>query len=164
MYLVDFVICFTISPPHTHTHAICGSVAAACGASAPSKKTRPWIFGVCILWILSFFNDLGIQQMLRSVKLVFFAGFRVSQPCASVWWLPAALRRPQKKHAPGFLEHASCGFCNVLTISGPLKPFAAVSQLPAALRLPQKKHASVFLEYVSCGCCHLLTISVSNKC
>ena len=25
--------------------------------------------------------------------------------------LPAALRRPQKKHAPGFLRHASSGFC-----------------------------------------------------
>ena len=24
--------------------------------------------------------------------------------------LPPAVRRPQKKHAPGFLEHVSCGF------------------------------------------------------
>jgi len=42
--------------------------------------------------------------------------------------LPAALRRPQKKHP---------------------QPFASVSQLPAALRLPQKKHAPGFLEHVS---------------
>ena len=34
-------------------------------------------------------------------------GFMVSQPCASVSQLPAALRRPQKKHAPGFVEHVS---------------------------------------------------------
>ncbi len=32
-------------------------VVAACGASATSEKTRPWIFGACILWILSFFVD-----------------------------------------------------------------------------------------------------------
>ena len=37
------------------------------------------------------------------------SGFRVSQQGVSVWWLAAALRRPQKKHAPGILEHASCG-------------------------------------------------------
>jgi hypothetical protein len=32
-------------------------VVAACGASATSEKTRPWIFGACILWILSIFVD-----------------------------------------------------------------------------------------------------------
>jgi len=35
-------------------------------------------------------------------KFTFFAGFRVSQQGVSVSELPAALRRPQKKHAPGF--------------------------------------------------------------
>jgi len=35
-------------------------------------------------------------------KFTFVVGFMVSQPCASVSELPAALRRPQKKHAPGF--------------------------------------------------------------
>merc|ERR1712086_928601 len=39
-----------------------------------------------------------------------FAVFKVSLQGASVW-LPAALRRPQKKHAPGFLEHVPCVFC-----------------------------------------------------
>ena len=63
MYLADFVIFNDFRAPQ----ALCGCVAAACGASAPSKKTRPWIFGVCILWILSFFNDFRVQQMLRSV-------------------------------------------------------------------------------------------------
>ena len=33
----------------------CVCVVAACGASATSEKTRPWIFGACILWILSIF-------------------------------------------------------------------------------------------------------------
>ena len=32
-------------------------VVAACGASATSEKTHPWIFGACILWILSIFVD-----------------------------------------------------------------------------------------------------------
>ena len=74
-------------------------VVSACGASATSEKTRPWNFGTCILCFLS------IVLIVHD-----FVGFRVSQPCASVWWLPAALRRPQKKHAPGILEYASCGF------------------------------------------------------
>ena len=30
--------------------------------------------------------------------------------------LPPAVRRPQKKHASGFLEHVSCGFCRFLLI------------------------------------------------
>ena len=94
---------------------------------------------------------------------MFFTGFKVSQPCASVSQLPAALRRPQKKHAPGILEHVSCGFCHFLTISGPPKPFAAVSQLPAALRLPQKKHAPGFLEHVSCGFSQFSSILGSPK-
>ena len=34
----------------------------------------------------------------------FFAGFRVSQQGASVSQLPAALRRPQKKHALDFVS------------------------------------------------------------
>ena len=34
------------------------------------------------------------------------------KPCASVSQLPAALRPPQKKLAPGSLEHVSCGCCN----------------------------------------------------
>ena len=33
---------------------------SACGASATSEKTRPWNFGACILWILSFFNDFRV--------------------------------------------------------------------------------------------------------
>jgi len=33
--------------------------------------------------------------------------------------LPAALRRPQKKHAPVFLKHVSCGFSNFSSIVGP---------------------------------------------
>ena len=32
--------------------------------------------------------------------------------------LPPAVRRPQKKYAPGFLEHVSCGFSRFLSILG----------------------------------------------
>ena len=38
------------------------------------------------------------------------------QPCASVWWLPAALRRPQKNDAPGFIEYVYCKFNHILSI------------------------------------------------
>ena len=38
--------------------------------------------------------------------------FQDPQPFASVSQLPAALRLPQKKHAPGLLEYVSCGFCH----------------------------------------------------
>jgi len=42
--------------------------------------------------------------------------------------LPAALRRPQKKHAPGFLEHVSCGFSQFSSILGsPMDDIAASS-------------------------------------
>ena len=68
------------------------------------RKNTPWIFGACILWILLFVND-----------------FRVPQPCASVSQLPAALRRSQKKHAPGFLEYVSCGCCRCLSMFGSQK-------------------------------------------
>ena len=88
MFLKFAFVCRFQGPP-----ALCVCVAAACGASAPSEKTLPWIFGVCILWILSFFHD-----------------FRAPKPFAAVSQLPAALRLPQKKHAPGFLEHISFDF------------------------------------------------------
>ncbi len=41
-----------------------------------------------------------------------------SRPCASVSELPAPLRRPQKKHAPGISEHVSCGFSRFSSILG----------------------------------------------
>ena len=50
-----------------------------------------------------------------------FAGFRVSQQGASVW-LPAALRRLQKKHPFGVLEYVSCGFCHFQLFHGPPSP------------------------------------------
>ena len=59
--------------------ALCVCVAAACGASATSEKTRPWNFGVCILRILSFLTISGPPK-----------------PFAAVSQLPAALRLPQK--------------------------------------------------------------------
>ena len=62
----------------------------ACGASPTSEKTRPWIFGAGILCIL-----------------LIFVTFSLVCPIS----VPAALRRPQKKHAPGILEHVPCVFC-----------------------------------------------------
>ena len=64
------------------------------------RKTRPWNLGACILWIQSNFH--------RFV------------PPTTPWsmCLPAALRRPQKKHDPGFLEHVSCGFSQFSSILG----------------------------------------------
>ena len=41
-------------------------------------------------------------QTCRCFCLTLFAGFRVSQQGASVPELPATLRRPQRKHTPGF--------------------------------------------------------------
>ena len=59
-----------------------------------SQKTRPWNFGACILWILSIFID-----------------FRVPPTTPWSMSLPQALSLLLKKHAPGFVEHVSCGFC-----------------------------------------------------
>ena len=87
-----------------------------------------------IYWILQILSEfrrtpIEISSKFRRVCVHFseisstfrrnfvqMSGFRVSQQRASVWWLPAALRRPQKKHAPGFWEHVSCGFCRFLLI------------------------------------------------
>jgi len=101
MYLVDFVDFCRFRGPL----ALCVCVAAACGASATSEKTLPWIFGTCIVDFVDFLSISG-----------------PSQPCASVSQLPAALRRPQRKHAPGFWEHVSCEFCHLLSISAPPSP------------------------------------------
>ena len=46
--------------------ALCVCVAAACGASATSEKTRPWNSGVCILCILSIFVDFRVHQVVNS--------------------------------------------------------------------------------------------------
>ena len=83
-----------------------------------------------------------------------FIKFRIPKPFVSVSELPAALRRPQKKHAPGFFDHAYCqftrfalilvGFSVILVDFRAPKPFVSVSALPAALRRPQKKHALEF--------------------
>ena len=63
-------------------------------------------------------NNLFLNfEKLTFLEIDCFAGFRVPQPFVSVSQLPAALRLPQKKHAPGILEHVSCGFCGFLSIS-----------------------------------------------
>ena len=68
----------------------------ACGASATSEKTRPWNFGACFNMFI----------------YVFFVLMSLVCPIS----MPAALRRPQKKHAPGILEQVPCVFCRFLLI------------------------------------------------
>ena len=81
----------------------------ACGASPTSEKTRPWIFGACILCISSIFVTFSLVCPIS---------------------VPAALRRPQKKHAPGILEHASCVFeCLDAILTLFCRYFAAISPL-----------------------------------
>jgi len=49
-----------------------------------------------------------------SFTISLWHGFRVPPTTPWSMCLPAALRRPQKRHVPGFLEHAfceCCGFC-----------------------------------------------------
>ena len=65
----------------------------ACGASPTSEKTRPWNFGACTLCVLPNFVVFSLVCPMS---------------------MPAALRRPQKKHAPGILEHVPCVFCRFL--------------------------------------------------
>jgi len=55
-----------------------------------------WKTFMCIFQRFEF-SFLGMARAYEHV--VYFAGFRVPQPCASVSELPAA---PQKKHTPGF--------------------------------------------------------------
>jgi len=73
------------------------------------------------------FGDLRKNTSLEfgSMYLVDLVNFyRFLVPPTTPWsmCLPAALRRPQKKHAPGLWEHVSCGFYRCLSISGSPKP------------------------------------------
>ena len=83
-----------------------------------------------------------------------FVDFRAPQTCASVFQLPAALRRPQRKQALDFWSMYPVDFVILLSISASPKPCASVSQLPAALRRPQKKDAPGF-----CWVCILCMLS-----
>ena len=82
-----------------------------------SSKFRRMVIEIssCIRRMCVHFSEISSTFRRHFVKM---SGFRVSQQGASVWLLPAALRRPQKKHAPGFLEHVSCRFCGFLMILG----------------------------------------------
>ena len=67
----------------------------ACSASLTSEKAWPWSFGACIFHALSM-----------------CVAFCLVCPIS----VPAALRRPQKKHAPGFLDHVPYVFCEFLYV------------------------------------------------
>ena len=75
-----------------------------------------WIFTGSFKFRPNFVKCSEMPSKFRQT-FVNMSGFRVSQQGASVWWLPAALRRPQKKHAPGILEHVSCGMLAGLALS-----------------------------------------------
>ena len=62
------------------------------------------------------FREVDIFEKRRNCRLevTIFYPFQVSQPCASVAELPAALRRPQKKHV---LDFVSMYFICVVTCS-----------------------------------------------
>jgi hypothetical protein len=85
MYLVHFVVFCYFYFGVLNTRA--------CGASATSEKRPPWNFGACILCILSICVAFSLVCPMR---------------------LPAALWRPQKKHALGFLEHVGRVFSGIL--------------------------------------------------
>ena len=107
----------------------------ACGASLTSEKTRPWNFGPCTLCILSFFVAFSLVCPLS---------------------VPAALRRPQKKHAPGIWDHVPYVFCHFLCVFSLVCPIS----VPAALRRPQKKHDPGILDHVPYVFCHFVAFSL----
>ena len=68
--------------------------------------------------------------------------------------VPAALRRPQEKHDPAFLDHVPYGFCHFLCVFSLVCPIS----VPAALRRPQKKHAPGVLDHVPYVFCNFLCV------
>ncbi len=86
-------------------------VVVACGASAGSEKTRPWNFGACILWILSFFNDFRAPQALCGC---------VAAACGA--------SAPSKKHAPGFLNTYIVNLVDFHGFEAPLVKFSKSGQ------------------------------------
>jgi len=100
---------------------------------------------------------------IYSYTCVLFTGFKVSQPCASVSQLPAALRRPQKKHTP--LDFGSMYLAEFVILNNFRGPQALGGCVAAAscASAPSTKTCP-WIVGVSCGCCHRLTISGSNEC
>ena len=88
---------------------------------ADLRKTRPWNFGACTFCVLSIFVTFSLVCPIS---------------------MPAALRRPQKKHAPGILEHVPCVFCRFLVFLFNLNTILLALGSPSRVRL--------------CGCpvCH----------
>ena len=109
MYLMGFIDCCWFLNDVDIFLLVLGSPSrvrvccAACGASEPSEKTRPWNFGACTLCVL--LNFLAFQSIL--MYFCRFWGLPAGCVCVA---LPAALQNPQKKHVPGILEHVPYGF------------------------------------------------------
>ena len=67
-------------------------------------------FHLLTCWKVDTFEPMRNMPAIHSYKRVSVAGFKVSQPCASVSQLSAAPRRLQEKqeHAAGIWEYISC--------------------------------------------------------
>ena len=72
--------------------------------------------------------------------------------------VPAALRRPQKKHDPGILDHVPYLFCRFLCVFSLVCPIS----MPAALPRPQQKLAPGILDHVPYVFCHVLYVFFIN--
>ena len=73
------------------------------------------------------------------LELTLLAGLRVSQPCPSVSQLPAALRRPQRKQAPGFLRMHLADFGDLCRFQGPPALCVCVAAACGALATSQTR-------------------------
>jgi hypothetical protein len=73
--------------------------------------------GPCFWWSRDG-NDANAVAVcaINIVKNIVYSTY---QPFAAVSQLPAALRLPEQKHAPGFLEHVYCKFSELSWIWGP---------------------------------------------
>ena len=79
--------------------------------------------------------------------------------------MPAALRRPQKKHAPGILEHVPCVFCRfVLLVSTLLRnsknKVGVPNQRACGASATSEKNTPAILEHVPCVICRFVFVVV----
>jgi len=87
-------------------------------------------------------------------KFAFVAGFGASRQGASVTELPAALRRPQKKHTHGFWNMYFADVVFFKRFQGPLVKFSSYGW-SARMTMPARR-ASKFCEIRCAGCLPIL--------
>ena len=101
--LLIFNIYFSVLGSPSRVRVCC----AACGASEPSEKTRPWNFGACTLCVLRF-----LLFFVRFVHL--FAGSGVSQQGACVMHCLRRFRTLRKNTSLEFWSMYPMGFIDFL--------------------------------------------------